>query len=401
MGYIPSATTTTLLAKLTPIGRQLLVSTNSSLITKFSIGDSDRNYNVVVPLATGEVPTDGGNLGPNGAATNSITSNYRLKSFLLVNTSGLLQKSVELQSNNITSETQALGQTIVVGDSLTHNLIDRADFNTDSLVNLFYSFSLPITSAQYLTYSSTTFANGGFADTALSGIAQNNILVIGVPDTQYGEMLDGKAIKITLQTAISAYTIYSTFQNKGFPTKVEDVNYRETSTVTQNIGNNISFLFSDDIMKPNGGSDATLSWGTGFNSIKPFSQNRKSLYNLTTDSNLAQTADTCVGIAYLDKGFIVITDPTIVSNFSLTATTATTVTFDSISTSIAQNITCIAARGEFGTSTNPTFSRGDIASISEVGLYDDAGNLIAIAKTDRHLQKNVNQFLALGIKIIL
>lgn len=401
MGYIPSATTTTLTAKLTPMGRQLLVSTNNSLITKFSLGDSDRNYNVVSALLTGQVPSDGGDIGPSSAATNSVSSNYRIKSFLLLNSTGLLQKAVESQSNNITSEIQALGQTTLSGASLTHNLINRNNFNTDSLVNLFYSFGLPITAKQDLSYTSTTFNNGGFANTALSGVAQNNILVVGIPDSQYGEMLDGKAIKLMLQTTASTFTIYSTFQNKGIPTKVEDVNYRETSTTTQNINNNISFLFSDNIMKPNGGSDATLSWATGFNSVKPFSQNRKSLYNLTTDSNLAQSADTCVGVAYLDKGFLVITHPTIVNNFSLTATTATTITFDSIVTSVVQNITCIAARGEFGTSTNSTFSRGDVPSISEVGLYDDLGNLIAIAKTDRQLSKNVNQFMALGVKIIL
>lgn len=44
MGFIPNATTTTLTAKLTPIGRQLLRSTNNNLITKFSLGDSDANY---------------------------------------------------------------------------------------------------------------------------------------------------------------------------------------------------------------------------------------------------------------------------------------------------------------------------------------------------------------------
>jgi hypothetical protein len=32
-------------------------------------------------------------------------------------------------------------------------------------------------------------------------------------------------------------------------------------------------------------------------------------------------------------------------------------------------------------------------------LYDTDNELIAIAKLDRHLLKNVNEFLALGVKI--
>ena len=84
MGYITSAITTTLTAKLTPLGRKLLVSTNNSLITTFSLGDSDANYNVPLPLNTGEVPSDGGSIGPNSGATNSVASNVNLKSYLVL-----------------------------------------------------------------------------------------------------------------------------------------------------------------------------------------------------------------------------------------------------------------------------------------------------------------------------
>ena len=40
-------------------------------------------------------------------------------------------------------------------------------------------------------------------------------------------------------------------------------------------------------------------------------------------------------------------------------------------------------------------------SCLHLGLFDENNNLIAIAKTDRHISKNVNEFLALGIKITL
>jgi hypothetical protein len=167
------------------------------------------------------------------------------------------------------------------------------------------------------------------------------------------------------------------------------------------MGNNVVFLFSDSVKKPNG--NTSLSWSSGYGSNKPFSLGGKQQYNLLTNTSLAQTADTAVGIAYLDKGFIVITEPTIVNNFNPLSSggTATTVTFDSVSTDVSQNITCIADRGEFGNSTNTTFGVGDIPRISEVALYDTNNNLIAVAKPDRHITKNVNDLLVLGIKITL
>ena len=265
-------------------------------------------------------------------------------------------------------------------------------------MNLFYSFNLPLNTYDDYKFTGLTSNYGGFSNTALSGVAQNNILVLAINNSTYGEMLDGKTIKISLTTTATTYTIYSTYQNIGTSLSVQDANYSDTASNTTNFGSNIAFLFSDTINTPNG--NPSLSWGNGYNSIKPFSVNGKQLYNFVTNPSLGITADTCIGIAYLDKGLLVITNPTIVNSFN-TASTATTVTFNSISTSVVQNITCIADRGEFGGSTNRTFAIGDIPRISEIGLYDSSNNLIAIAKTDRHLLKNLNDFLAVGVKITL
>ena len=211
-------------------------------------------------------------------------------------------------------------------------------------------------------------------------------------------MLDGKSIKAILSTSAgTSYTIYSTFENINQSLATQDANYVDPSTDASLFGN-VAFLVSDDIMQPNGGNP-TLSWSTGFNTIKPFSVNGKSLLNRQTNTNLNLTADTIVGIAYLDKGILVITHPAIVNNFS--AVTATTVSFGSVSTIVQQNITCLANRGEFGTSTNPTFTISDSPRITEVGLYDASNNLIAIAKTDRQLVKKINDFFALSINLTI
>lgn len=397
MGYNTSATTITLTAKLTPIGRQKLILTNNNLISSFSLGDSDANYYTPLPLTTGQVPTDSGLIGPFSTISNSVGNNIIITTPLLVNETGVTKKAIQEQSNNLSVTTVTNGITTISGSNITHNTVSR-DSIVDPLTNLFYSFNLPLNSTDDYNFTGLTTNFGGFSNTGLSGLAQTNILVIGIGNSMYGEMLDGKSLKVEITTTASTYTIYSTFQNNGTPYSIQDVNYTENASNTQLFGKNIVLLFSDDIQKPNG--DSSLSWSTGYNSIKPFTINGKRLYNLVTDSNVSQTADTAVGIAYLDKGFIVITEPTIVSDLSI-ITSATTVTFNSISTDITQNVTCIANRGEFGISTNRTFESDDTPRISEVGLYDADGDLIAIAKTDRHIEKGVNEFLALGIKISL
>ena len=406
MGFNTSATTLSLNAKLTPLGRRLLVSTNNTLITGFSLGDSDANYYANTVLGTGEVPAESGEIGPNASLGNGTNANATLKSVLVVNGNGTLIKPVENESIQIATESLYNGTITISGTNLSQNVIKRGDFNLDPLVNLYYSFGMPLNSNDDSIYTGSTFDNGGLSDTALSGLAQTTIFSMGLKNSQYGEVIDGKTIRLVLPTTGGTYTIYSTFQNKGAALQNEDANVRDTSTITSYLGQNVAFLVSDDILKPNGG-DASLSWATGYNTVKPFSINGKRLYNLQTNTNLAQSADTIVGVAYLDKGFLVITNPTIIANIgpnnTLTtgSTTGATVTFDSVSTSVSQTITCIAGRGEFGGTTNPTFGAEDTPRISEVGLYDANSNLIAVGKTDRHITKNVNEFLALSIKITL
>jgi len=397
MGYINTATTLTLTAKLTPLGRQKLVSTNNALIKTFSLGDSDANYYATKTLPTGQVPSLAGNVGPYVSTSNSTTQSIGLKSVLMVNTSGSLYKPVASQSYTILSEIKPNGVNVVTGASITQNVVDRNNFATDALVNLFYSFGLSLNSVGDSLFTATTYTNGGFSNTAFSGLAQSKILVIAIDGSQYGECIDGKTIKLELPTSAGTYTIYSTYQGGVSNTSQLDALNSDSASVLSRFGNNVSALVSDDIMTPNGG-DPALSWATGYGTAKPFSLNQKQPYNFQTNANLGVTADTLVGMAYLDKGFLVITDPTIVGNFS---NMAPTITLDSVSTDVYQSITCIADRGEFGSTTNPTFNVGDVPRITEIGLYDDASNLIAVAKTDKQITKNVNEFLALGIIISL
>lgn len=399
MGYLNTATTTTLTAKLTPLGRQKLILTNNNLVSSFSLGDSDANYRCPLPLSTGQVPSNGGSVGPLNTTTNSVGQNITLKSMLLVNGTGATKKDVEKQSSEVLVSNLHIGTTTATTNTfIKQNVVSLNNINTDPLTNLFYSFSLPLDANSKFKFTGLTATQGGYSNTALSGLAQDTIVVIAIDNSKYGETLDGKTIKLSIQTSLSSHTIYSTYQNSGQSLQTLDANISDQAPNTKFLGNNVALLFCDDIKKPNG--DSNLSWATGWNTTKPFSVNRKQPYNFITDTNMNEYVDEPVGIAYLDKGFLVLTHPTIVSSFN-TASTATTVVFDSVSTLITQNITCLANRGEFGRSTNTTFTTSDTPRISEIGLYDTDGDLIAIAKMDRQLEKNVNEFLALGIKITL
>lgn len=404
MGFNSTAATVTLTAKLTPIGREKLVSTNSTLIKSFSLGDSDANYNTDLTLSTGEIPSFSGDLGLNNTNNTSTSNGIGLANRLIVNPTGSVYKAVSPKSSTIISQISPLGSTVITGSSLSFNYINRNDLTTDPLVNLYQTFGLSLDSTGDIKFTGTTYFNGGFSDTALSGLATDKIIVIGVANSQYGEMLDGKTIKLDLVTSAGTYTMYSSYLGGQSQLTELDGMYSDKATALGSFGYKVSPMFCDDIMKPNGG-DSSLSWATGYGLAKPFSLNNKKTYNLQTNSNINLTADTAVGMAYLDKGFIVITNPTIINDALSSGTTlfsgitASTVTSDSIATSVTQMITCIADRGEFASSTNTSFSYGDTPRISEIGLYDDMGNLIAYGKPDRQINKAPNEFMAISVNI--
>lgn len=398
MGFNNTTNTLSLTAKFTVFGRQQLLAGSSNTITHFALFDDDANYGASLPLSSGEVPNSSGNLGPNNGANTSVAQGYIPKSLLIYDTLGQKKKPVNEGSNIIINNTVLIGQTTISGSSITQDIINKNEYETDSLVNLFYTFRLPITSADESLFTATTANKGGFADTAMSALSQDKILILAVDSTKYGEMLDGKTVRVKLTTTGGTdYILYSTFEKTLTNSKILDASYGDKSRNSSIMGDNIAFLFSDDIQKPN--NDSSLSWSTGHFTTKPFSVSRKLQFNMFSDSFTSTVSDKIVGVAYLDKGFIVVTHPDIVNNFDPLTSTGTTISYDSISTQVTQEITCVVGRGEFATSTNKTWSRGDLTRISGVLLLDASDNILAVAKTDRHIVKSAQQFLALGIKI--
>lgn len=398
MGFLDNTTTYDLIAKLTPQGRRKLITSTNSLITSFSLGDSDAYYGAVSGLTGGEVPAISGN--NNGDDLSNGGANYVMRSTLKYNAS-TDKKPVDVSSISVNSSYEYIGYNTIYysGSVISQNKVALADTETDRLTNLYYSFGLPITTQEFNTYTGLTISQGGLLDTAFSGLAQTEILVIGIDVNEYSELIDGKSIKLDIETSAATYTIYSTYENKGTALTNEDSAVVDTSLNITRFGPNRALLFSDSIQKPN--NDAGKSWATGYAQNKPFSVNGKELYNLLTNANTSKVADKPVGIAYLDKGFLVITDPTIVSEYnpSFLGTTGTSITYNTVRNKVSQSITCIANRGEFGVSSNQTWSAGNVPRITEVGLFDSSNTLIAIGKLNKTYEKPADDFVAFNITI--
>jgi hypothetical protein len=426
MGFISTATTITLTAKLTNTGRKRLLKENNNILSHFMLGDSDANYQTSATLPTGKIPTDSGSQGVGG--DESI-----VKSKLYVNNTSITKKAVKSGSNLIDTSTSNVGQSVVITSNLTYIILNKNNTSTD-VTNLFKSLNLPILEKNKATFTATTSQNGGWLDTAFSGLATNQILLSVIDNSEYGELIDGKSIKSTLPiatgftsggtvTGITDYTFYSTFVNSGQFNKTQfDDTYKDNSVFTQGLfgaGANVSYMLSDNIQRPN--NDVNNSWSTGYNSYKPYSIGNKKLLNTKTVATTGIVVDKLVGVAYLDKGMIIYTDPNIVNNvvtnFSGASASTNTVTnslglyyytgityntiIDSNNTDLIQNIICEADRGEFYRSENETIDNNDTVRISEIAITDQAGIVLAYVKPDRQIEKLKNDLLIFDIQIVI
>ena len=194
MGFIDSATTVTIRARLTDIGRERLLTNSNTIFSHFVLGDSDANYNTSEKLTTGRVPTNSGNLGANSLTNDNIFQNVGVGSKLFLTVPPTTKKSVEINSSKINSEIKIVGENTVSGDSLTYLQIDKTITNNQN-TNYFKSLSLPIKKVDVNVFTGTTSQNGGWSDTPFSGLGVSNVLMGVIDNSKYGEIIDGKSVK--------------------------------------------------------------------------------------------------------------------------------------------------------------------------------------------------------------
>ena len=175
-------------------------------------------------------------------------------------------------------------------------------------------------------------------------------LIFEIPAAKYGEIIDGKSISFTLpywtgvtntnltkkslgilasySSTIKVANIYGTYNLSHLNTDNLDNALSEKDLSLQDLGarpdlssdvstynSNVVLLFSDNIATPY--ENSTGSWGTGNSQVLDGIR----VFNPKSREKLLYTyqQDQCVGVAYLDKGFVVITHPLIVDSIFVNA----------------------------------------------------------------------------------
>lgn len=342
---------------------------------------------------------------------------------------------------------------ILNSSKLKYTKASRTDLTIRPYGNLFSSFNLPITDQQQSLFE----VGGTFSNTAISGVNVDNIIIIEIPKNEYGELIDGKTISLTLpivsgntNTPINCFGTYFTDSAQNVTnanTILSDSTsqaayFGNTPSADNGYNSNVVFLFSNQISKPQLNTGTTWNqWTTAnkYSTTNPLgSLSNKQFAVSSPDFNPnGTTCDHVIGIAYLDKGFIVITDPTIVNNFAYSAatssgydniasgstytgnanftqvyftdTTKSNTSFTSIKTEFVQNIYAFAMPNEFYESENPTFletytdgnPNNEPVYITEIGIYNEKMELIAIGKTSEPIPKTKNNVISFEIQLKL
>jgi len=338
---------------------------------------------------------------------------------------GFKKERTFLNSGNLITLTSA---EVPGSANISFTLASRVDLTTRQYGNLFSSFNLPITDDQKTLFTGTTAENGGFSDTAFSIVGnQDDVAIISIPQNQYGELIDGKSIKLTIPSGSTTIDLYSTYFTDPISILDPDTIFSDPQPDSHSFGqpnqdnpSNVSFIFTDSLTAStsNPNADSSRSWSTGYGVRRPFDKGAKLLANYKTDTSAGKTLDPIRGICYLDKGFIVLTDPVIVeelqrqygNTFTKSGSTNATISYKSFTTEFVQHVVCLADLDEFNVSTNPTFEdvynvggtsnvNGEPVYITEIGLYNSKNELIAICKTSEPVPKSKNNIAVFDIKI--
>jgi hypothetical protein len=180
-------------------------------------------------------------------------------------------------------------------------------------------------------------------DDALLPIENGLYLIFEIPNTAYGEIIDGKTFNMTLpyyegtpvsyvNEKVGYYSygaalpeeieLYGTYNKSNLSVLNLDRVNSEKDYSMKDIGarpdleetdyeSNVVLLFCDNILEPQGSN--LTSWSSGYSDVIDGTRvfNPLSVEKATYDHVL----DKCIGFVALDKGFVVITHPKIVDSY--------------------------------------------------------------------------------------
>ena len=175
-------------------------------------------------------------------------------------------------------------------------------------------------------------------------VPNNMFLIFEIPNNKYGEIIDGKTVKLTMPYypgnastnadkkrlgimasygSVQQIEIYGTYNSSGLNNNLDKklsepdlsvngvgVKPDLTSVSTTTYESNVALLFCDTIQTPSSGF---LNWGDAYTEV--INGTKVFLPTAQEKPTYSYKNDTCVGVAYLDKGFIVITHPLIVDSY--------------------------------------------------------------------------------------
>jgi len=327
---------------------------------------------------------------------------------------------------------------------LLWTLVTRTDL-TAWETNYTSSFNLPFERDAFSSASTLSLAYP-----ELQQLNTGSFLLASIHPDHYNEMIDGRSVVLVTPNGVTCLS--STY------------NVLAKSEDNALLGKNIAFLFADTINRPytgttDGGSvsRATVtSWSASSYLDRPAAVSYQNLqandvytdqrtnasinravvmpYTYPTNTNQGYNYDIPIGFIALDKGFVVITHPAIVTAITWTQgqmvrDTVTNnvggdttnivfsgngcgITFYDIDVEYKTTVVTTALPGEFYFSSNPTWdfdanlSEYQLGSnnytdtyVTEIGLYNRNDELIAIAKLDRPKLKGYTGVLTFSLQI--
>lgn len=366
-------------------------------------------------------------------------------------------KQVESSMSTVRENTSAKSLT---GTEIIYTLSNRTIAN--KAANYFSSFNLP--------YTLTEMASGSTLSKLRPEMFQLNvdkIALVSLTRDNYSEYIDGRSVTLNVpQWGATTKKVVSAFFSES-----------DNTVKTNNdsiLGQNIAFLFCDDINTPFSGTSEGVSvsrhtlttWdpttdfknrpnAVAYRELHPGDKNsdartwssvNKAVYideGYPNALDRGYNYDIPVGFVALDKGYMVLTHPMIVDNIPWTSgstvsidddatvtitggntgagsgttniaftSVTSSLTYQDVYTSYSTSVVCLAMPKEFFISTNPTWDRAtnlaeisnetydlDSIYVTQLGLYNIEGDLVAVAKMDRPLEKTYTNVLTFNLNI--